>query len=758
MSRFFPWRNGYFAAALLAAAVIATATPGPVLAEPTAAAEAPTLQAAQLPHLAESGRFTELLTRLKTDYPGTDAQGVRSLISDLERYQANEAERRAARQAAYDEALATLTRELEAGRVEDALVAAIDAHTLAEDPPALLERPEVKTLIGRAEELAENAVATNDWVEALSVYRLLDLLFDDYATYREQTKQAGRHLRVLQLYAPEELEKLYRARLERREKAEAEAKAQQQAAGEAVEAEEEDDAETDPLAPLNVDHESWQTRLKGVEPAMLRQTLHQAAREHINSNGYTPLMQGAVESLLVLVRTDALAQTFPSFQNQAAMQEFRNYLERTAASLKAPDQNLGFYEASTIIDKIMLMNDRTLELPEQVLVYEMTEGATQTLDEFSAVIWPQEKETFSRSTQGRFYGIGIQISRRDGRLVVVSPLANTPAQSAGIEAGDIIAQVDGRDTSTWGLDKAVREITGPEGTVVTLGIERTGKPDLIEYRIARAEIVIESIRGWQHTQGGAWDYFIDPDNRIGYVRLSQFIPQTADDLDAAVQQMQASGPLNGLILDLRFNPGGLLSSAIDIVDRFIAEGPIVFTVDATGTRTNESRAQRHRTYEPFPVAVLINQGAASASEIVSGALQDYGRATIIGTRTFGKGSVQDLFPLDHGKAYLKLTTQYYMLPLGRIIHRKPEAKAWGVEPDLVVEMTNQQVADSLEVRQEADVLRDGEADPDAAQAADILTQGLDPQLEAALLVLKTRLVAQHIAMAQAPADAMANTP
>lgn len=687
--------------------------------------------AADLPHLANSGRFSEVLSLLKTGNLPADQPAVHSLIEDLERYQANEQQRNEKRKAAYEEALDKAQQAIDNDKLEDALVAAIDAHGLAVDKADVLANPLVKQLVQQGERAAIQAEQDNDWVHALSLYRLLDLLYDDYATYHDHVKQAGRHVRVLQLYAPKRLETLYRAQMARREK-------------------KEDEKQPDPF---DIERESWETRLKDVDLAMLRQTLHQAARQHINAKGYRPLMQGAVDSLLVMLRTKGLEETFPAFANQQRVTEFRQYVERISASLKAPGPNPGFLEAATTIDKILLKNDQTLGLPESVLVYELTEGATQTLDEFSAVIWPQEKEQFSRSTRGKFYGIGIQISRRDGRLIVVSPLANTPAQRAGLEAGDIIAKVEGRDTSTWSLDKAVREITGPEGTVVTLGIERAGTPDLTEYQIKRAEIVIESIRGWKHTDAGDWNYLIDPDNRIGYVRLSQFIPQTADDLDAAINQMEADGPINGLILDLRFNPGGLLSSAIDVVDRFIPQGPIVFTVDADGKRNNESRAKQHHTYRPFPVVVLVNQGSASASEIVSGALQDYSRALVVGTRSFGKGSVQDLFPLDRGKAYLKLTTQYYMLPLGRIIHRQPEAKQWGIEPDLVIDMTAQQVADSLELRQEVDILRDahGQGDEQTPVAEDILSRGLDAQLETALLVLNTRLAAQHIALAQ-PAE------
>ncbi|MEX0654121.1 MAG: S41 family peptidase [Phycisphaeraceae bacterium] len=714
-------------------------------------ANGPAVDASALPELAETGAFDTLLEQLQNgEFAGDDNARVASLIADLERHREHQVDRTAERQAAFDEAHTQARDELADGDVEDALVAAIEAHGLAEDGHDYLARDSVQALVRQAEQSATDAVEQGDWVQALTVYRLLDLLYDDRNTYRDPLKTAGKHVRVLQVYAPERLRELHEARQARRKEAEQDAADEDDAAGE--------DDLLDAQVPA-IEAEPWEDRLDGVDMSMLRATVHQASRRHVNSQGYAPLMAGAIEALLVLVNTDDLAETFPSLNDEAKRDRMRGELKRLSASLKEPGKKLTFLDVDSMIDRIMVLNDRSLELPRSVMIYEMTEGATQTLDEFSAVIWPEETETFSRSLQGRFFGVGIQLSRRDGRLVVVSPLANTPAQRAGVKAGDIIAQVDGRDTSTWGLDRAVREITGPEGTEVTLSIERGGEAELVEIPLKRAEIVIESIRGWQHQADGSWDYLLDPDNRIGYLRLTQFIPQTVDDLDAAVAEMEEQGELNGLIVDLRFNPGGLLSSAIDIADRFIAEGTIVSTVNADGKRTFESRAKRHVTYrEGMPVVVLINQGSASASEIVAGALQDYGRATIVGTRSFGKGSVQDPFPLDRGNAVLKLTTQYYQLPQGRIIDRQPEAEAWGIEPDLSVEMTDSQVSESLEFRQKVDVLHSedevvGEGDEAPPTAAEILTRGLDPQLEAALLLLKTRLVAQDLAVAQADQQA-----
>jgi carboxyl-terminal processing protease len=752
-------RMGVLLAAAIAAAGTFLAPPTP-LSSANAAAVATDLDA-----LAEHGQFDELLTQLKGTDPGLRHVAVQSLIGDLERYQRNDAQRTEKKREAFDKAIAELEEHIADDDLEKALIAAVKSHGLADDPNALLTDLRVATLVDKTLQKAEESKQNNEWLEALALYRALDLLFEASNIYQDEVDQASRHVRVLQLYAPNRLQELYDQRAERR-----------------------GDVDDDDQPEMEV--EDWQSRLKGVRLAMLRQTIHYASRKHVSRQGRVPLIQGSIDALIVMLDTKGLEESFPVFANEQSVGQFRSYLSRLSVSLQEPGKTVNLSDAINIIDRVMKTNGDTLDLPEEVIVYEMTEGLTGALDDFSSVIWPEERESFSRSTQGNFSGIGVQITKRDGRLIVVSPLENTPAMRAGLKAGDVIAQVEGKSTDTWSLNRAVQEITGPRGTDVSLRIERPGEPELLEYDITRDKIEIESIRGWTHIPEGGWDYWIDPDNRIGYVRLSQFIPQTADDLDAAIAQMQADGPINGLILDLRFNPGGLLSSAIDISDRFIVEGPIVSTVDGEDNYSAPSKAHRLRTYPAFDVVVLINQGSASASEIVSGAVQDYHRATIIGTRSFGKGSVQDLFPLtSNGAAYLKLTTQYYMLPNKRIIHRKPDADTWGIEPDLKVEMTTRQIADGLQLRQEADIIReDGEPitaevtrpwaderfrvpgaqprvegkNPDgtdrevvevvAPQPGLLLELGIDSQLETALLVLKTRLASNHIQMAQGAAE------
>ncbi|MDX1565519.1 MAG: S41 family peptidase, partial [Phycisphaeraceae bacterium] len=263
-------------------------------------------------------------------------------------------------------------------------------------------------------------------------------------------------------------------------------------------------------------------------------------------------------------------------------------------------------------------------------------------------------------------------------------------------------------------------------------------------------------------------YYIDRNQKIGYIRLTTFGPTSTEDLTLAINRMQQSHGIQGLILDLRGNPGGLLRAAIGISDRFIEKGVIVSRTKAP----RPAMATAAATLPNFPMVVLINQGSASASEIVSGALKVHKRALVVGERTFGKGSVQDVVGLSvprgggvpflqqqkGPKAYLKLTTQYYKIPDGSIIHHRPGAKTWGIEPDVTVRMTGKQHATLSEARTFLDVLQDPDEKVDSKKilpdnkdapkvnkASDLLSQGLDPQLNTALILLKAKLLSEKIA-------------
>jgi len=721
-------------------------------------AAAQPLQTASLETLATEGKFDDLLEAIKAQPAGHDQQDAAALVVSLERYQSNEQIRRQRRTAAYEEAFETVSEEIEAGDLEEALVAAIEAHSIADEPLMVLRDPAVSDLVKKTQIAANQAELDEDWVEAAVLFGRLNLLFEEDARYRDDVKRVNSHLRLLALYSPDVLRELQQARAKRV-------------------------GREDELNRARPDDETWQTRLNGIDADMLRESLRTAADRHIDHDGFNQLIIGSIEPLLTLLDTPALAQTFTGLADEAQRDAFRSDLIRMKAELLNPELELTEFRATSRLDEILASNQRTVKLPEAVIAYEMTEGALGTLDDFSSMYWPEDIDFLSRSTQGAFTGIGVQIARRNEQLTVVSPLNGTPAQKAGLKADDIIATVNGKDTSSWSLNKAVREITGPRGTTVDLGIQRVGEAELLPYTIKRDRIEIESVKGWAHTKNGGWNYWIDQPSGIGYVRLTQFIPQSVDKIDEAVTQLQRTGQLNSLILDLRHNPGGLLTSAIQIVNRFLDDGPILFTVDGDRTVRSAWNARKRGTYPDFEVVILINRGSASASEIVSGALQDRGRAFVIGDRSYGKGSVQDVYwfpaPPPRAKYGLKVTTQYYQLPNGRIIHRKPDSKIWGIDPDLAVDVTNQTVAWNLELRQEIDVLRDGnadsievemtkpwvalggfapvDADADNAedtvavplpQPSDLLELGLDPQLEAALLVLKTRQIVEDTAVAE----------
>jgi carboxyl-terminal processing protease len=345
------------------------------------------------------------------------------------------------------------------------------------------------------------------------------------------------------------------------------------------------------------------------------------------------------------------------------------------------------------------------------------EGMLDKLDPYSNYISAEDRADFEKNLKGEFGGIGIQIGLNDRKmLTVISPLEDTPAFRAGIMAGDWIKEIDGKSTyepRPMTLNEAVSKLTGKPGTKVNITIVHETDKDAAGRKIelTRAVIKLHSIKGWKRSvdgDGSKWDFMMDPKSKLGYIRVTSFVESTDAELDAAVQQLMKDG-MKGLILDLRFNPGGLLESAVKIADRFLKKGTIV---SMKGRRSPEKTytAKEAGTYPDFELVVLINEGSASASEILSGALKDHGRATIVGVRSFGKGSVQNIMTLDDGgKALLKLTTAYYYLPNGKCVHKLENATEWGVDPDKEVKVTPQEIAGLFKARRDSEVIRPGHA-------------------------------------------------
>jgi carboxyl-terminal processing protease len=291
------------------------------------------------------------------------------------------------------------------------------------------------------------------------------------------------------------------------------------------------------------------------------------------------------------------------------------------------------------------------------------------LDPHSGYLDPDFYQDLQVQTKGEFGGLGIEITIKDGLLLVVAPMEGSPAEKAGVRPGDVIVKIDGKYTKEFSLVDAVKRLRGPKGSPIQISLSRKGSSDLVDVTIIRDTIAVRSVKARYLGDG------------FGYVRISQFMEQTADDLKTALKNLTRDSSLpelKGLILDLRNNPGGLLAQAVKVSDMFLKEGVIVYTDGRVDAQKQKFFAHARGTEAEYPIVVLVNAGSASASEIVAGALKDHGRALVLGQQTFGKGSVQTITPLENGGA-LTLTTALYYTKSGNSI------QARGVKPDIEVE-------------------------------------------------------------------------
>jgi carboxyl-terminal processing protease len=316
-------------------------------------------------------------------------------------------------------------------------------------------------------------------------------------------------------------------------------------------------------------------------------------------------------------------------------------------------------------------------------------GMLQNLDPHSSFINTSEWRQFKRQIEGRFGGIGIQVGMDPelNRLKVIAPMVGTPAYEAGVLAGDMIMEIDGQSTEGMNPDKAVEFLTGRPGTPVKIAVLHEGDEKSETLTMTRAIIDVPSVLSDSRKPDDQWDFLIDKDKKIGYVRISSFIQNTTEELKKALNEIKSEGA-KGLILDLRDNPGGLLGAAVEVSDLFVDDGLIVST-KGRNTVPKTYEAQREGTFDDIPMIILVNQNSASAAEIVSACLQDHDRAVVIGQRTYGKGSVQNIIDLEDGNSVLKLTVATYQRPSGKNIHRFKNAKEsdeWGVSPSKGMEI------------------------------------------------------------------------
>ncbi len=627
------------------------------------------------------------------------------------------------------------------GKIYLALSFAAQAVPYAADPETVAQESWLRDLRSSALSAAKKLADENHWSRAHAHYILLERINDKDEEARSLREQSARHLRLELLYDKDE---------------------------------------------------DIQRRLEHVTPDLLRNTLRQIDDNYYRQADFRKMAQGALDNLLVLANASKLYESssvFDGIANPVSREHFVGQIRKQRDQISDAKD----FDADDLWDlfrTIAKINRDSCSLPESLLTVEFTESALGELDEFTAVIWPADAVEFDKMMVGNFSGVGIQLGTDEitNRLKVVTPLEDSPALRAGVQPDDLIVGVDGESTSGWTSDKAIREITGPEGTKVTLTLFRPRTGATHEFELVRSRIQIKTVRGVNRVDaaGDKWNYMLDPAAGVAYVRLTGFNPDSHEELRAALEDARRQG-MKGLILDLRYNPGGLLDVAVETVSLFQRKGRVVST---RGRSENEQSLEvsGECEFSDLPLVVLVNDASASASEILAGALQDHERAAVLGERTFGKGSVQRVLALERGlqwsnshpRARLKLTTALYFLPDGRSPHRAREADVWGVDPDWSVPLSPKEITRNLLHQQKAMIIHnedenaaeideaarkeklaalkgvDGDSEKDDEGLPPLLSDDdiellrsdkieapeYDPQLETALLHLRVKLVAE----------------
>ena len=348
------------------------------------------------------------------------------------------------------------------------------------------------------------------------------------------------------------------------------------------------------------------------------------------------------------------------------------------------DEQSHYTRIKTFAESLSLVKKNYVEdVDEKELVYGAIKGMLSSLDPHSSFMPPEAFKEMQIDTKGEFGGLGIQIGIKDNVLTIIAPIEDTPADKAGVMAGDKIIKIDGESTKDISLHEAVAKLRGPKGTNVTITIVREDVEKPLDITITRDIIKLKSVKSRVI------------DETIGYVKLTQFQERTSKDLKKAMNDLSDKG-VDSLILDLRNNPGGLLKGAVDVTSEFLPPGKLVVYIKGRDGDKTEFDTTNGNDYYDYPMVVLVNGGSASASEIVAGALQDWGKAVVLGTQTFGKGSVQTVIPLSDGSA-LRLTTARYYPPKGRSI------QTTGITPDIVVKLKAKDGAKTHPVLREKDL-------------------------------------------------------
>ncbi len=508
--------------------------------------------------------------------------------------------------------------------------------------------------------------------------------------------------------------------------------------------------------------ETRKERYEGVEKEIFMRAVINLSQNYVSDLDYKLMTEKAINQCHLLGEVmefppedykKTLDPNRSSVDYKKALDAWGQSLDTLKSDADKNPDGIALQDFLELFMKVLVLNQLTVNIPEQFMISQFSDASLSALDPHTVIVWPKQIEDFDKQMTNEFYGIGVEISKPANALTVASLLANTPASKAGLDAGDIIEKINGIETKDMPINCAVDKITGPRGTSVTLTIKRAGEEKTRDFVITRDKIVVPTIRGWQRDEAGQWDFLVDKEEKLGYIRLTSFSGESSDDLEKAMIDLEEQG-MKGLILDLRYNSGGLLSTAIDVCNKFISKGLIVSRVHRPGKMTIYDDAKGKGTHPNYPLVILVNSSSASASEIVAGALSDkaHERATLVGTRTHGKGSVQSIISISGSRAELKYTMAHYHLPSGQRVESRDAMtklgrKDWGVAPDVQVDLISDEIRKMNEVQRDNDVLfhADHENSNGSVKKHSIEeTLESDRQLAVGVLVLKSKLAQAEV--------------
>jgi len=402
--------------------------------------------------------------------------------------------------------------------------------------------------------------------------------------------------------------------------------------------------------------------------ALYREVARTIADNYVDQVSYRRLLEGGLANLRAAMASPEFRRRLSLTDSETKQAEFLGGLDVIRRKLLEENRQTSF-TARYYVRQVCQENQRTVALPCGVIISEMIFGAAEHLDDYTTFLTHEMYEELKSDIDGRFVGLGIEVRHQEGRIHIVGVFDGGPAGKAGLAAGDIIIAVEKERIDGKSLDEAARLIRGPKGSAVTVTVEREGKP--LTFTAVRDTISVPSIRCVAR---------IGRDNHIGYIHLAGFQRNTATEMSSALERLQRKGSLDGLVLDLRGNPGGLLEAAVGICNLFIKKGTAVTTRGRGFGQTRTYRVNHWRfSYHGLPLVALVDRRSASASEIVAGALHDHRRATLVGSRTFGKGIVQSILPVEAGQSAVYLTTARFFGPDERPFH------GTGIAPDVAVD-------------------------------------------------------------------------